>query len=334
MAAGADAVYLDDRSGRIRALDAATGSKRWSVRAHEEQYTLGITVADGRVFSGRGAGNVTALHAADGSVLWTRSDLGSMDTPLTVAGRTLYFAGRTRVYALDTATGETRWSRRAGTVLAGSIAVGDAVYCGTMKGQVLAFDLNTGVPRWAYSTAKQVFSTLAAAGGMVFAVSFRRELDEGALHAINATTGAPVWAHRTQGAVHQHPAPTFGTVSVRTHGGWFYTFDAVRGTQRRFALALPGQLAAEYGLVYFPGRDGYAYAVRRPEKRCLTTPERATDEHAVQRPWAGARWGSGPPRHEIDPALVLADRETAGPGTPTPAVGGTAGVGSGGSDQG
>lgn len=74
--------------------------------------------------------------------------------------------------------------------------------------------------------------------------------------------------HRTRGL-----AATFGPMSVGTYGGWFYTFDTGRGTQRDFVLPLAGPLAAEHGLVYL-GRDGHAHAInpgnRRGPARTLT----------------------------------------------------------------
>jgi alcohol dehydrogenase (cytochrome c) len=57
-------------SGAIRALDAATGVKRWEFKMHTAPWTGVLSTAGGLVFSGSDEGNFFALDAATGKPLW------------------------------------------------------------------------------------------------------------------------------------------------------------------------------------------------------------------------------------------------------------------------
>ena len=117
-------------SGRewIITLDAQTGAQLWAT-PHGEGYRDGRgdgprgvpTVAGGRVFALGARGQLTALDAASGQVLWTTNLLqqfggrniswGISESPLVLEDRILVSPGSRRVgfAALDAGTGETIW---------------------------------------------------------------------------------------------------------------------------------------------------------------------------------------------------------------------------------
>jgi outer membrane protein assembly factor BamB len=123
-----DTVYVQDGSGRISALDRATGETRWG----SEPYGLnigpfGVAVADGRVYGMHGSKGVVALDAASGRELWVKDITATPTTgidiqptvydglvlvstvPVSVGG--IYKGGdRGVINALDAATGEVRWT--------------------------------------------------------------------------------------------------------------------------------------------------------------------------------------------------------------------------------
>jgi outer membrane protein assembly factor BamB len=123
-----DAVYLQELSSEVHALDLATGAPRW-----QKQLTLfspgpnGPAVGYGRVFAANGIGEVLALDAATGEERWRqklrRTSSEGIDiqpvvfdrrvyvstVPLSVGG--IFAGGDTGVlHALDVATGEVLWS--------------------------------------------------------------------------------------------------------------------------------------------------------------------------------------------------------------------------------
>jgi alcohol dehydrogenase (cytochrome c) len=57
-------------SGAIRALEAATGERRWEFRLHSAPWAGVLATAGGLVFSGSDEGNFFALDAATGKPLW------------------------------------------------------------------------------------------------------------------------------------------------------------------------------------------------------------------------------------------------------------------------
>ena len=65
-----DTVYVQDGSGRISAIDRATGEPRWESEAYGLNIgPFGVAVADGRVFGMHGSKGVVALDAASGRAL-------------------------------------------------------------------------------------------------------------------------------------------------------------------------------------------------------------------------------------------------------------------------
>jgi outer membrane protein assembly factor BamB len=122
-------VFVAGDDGILRALDAASGSPRWTA------YTGGVvhyppTIADGRALVGSGDGWVYAFEAATGRLLWrfraapAERRIRFYDRLLSnwpvasgvlVDKGTAYFAAGindfdgTHVYALDAATGAIRW---------------------------------------------------------------------------------------------------------------------------------------------------------------------------------------------------------------------------------
>ncbi len=123
-----DTVYLQDGSGTVRALDAASGATRWTSTAYGMNIgPFGVAVADGRVFAMHGAKGVVALDATTGSELWTADIVATPTTgidiqPVAYGGMVLVstvpvstsgiYAGGDHgvVHALDAATGATRWT--------------------------------------------------------------------------------------------------------------------------------------------------------------------------------------------------------------------------------
>ena len=121
-------VFLQGGSGVVVAVDAATGTTRWTSPATGTNIgPYGVAVADGRVFADSGSDSVLALDATTGKELW-RTKLAATPTlgvdvqptvfdgivfastvPVSVRG--IFTPGdRGTIYALDAATGAVRWS--------------------------------------------------------------------------------------------------------------------------------------------------------------------------------------------------------------------------------
>jgi outer membrane protein assembly factor BamB len=213
-------VYVGNISGKVYALDAATGHPRWS-------HTIGGSFSSPAVAGGTvyvvSDQKVYALDAATGHLRWSHTTGGSASGPA-VAGGTVY-VGSDKVYALDAATGHLRWSHTTGgNFVRGPAVAGGIVYVGSDDRKddrtVYALDAATGHPRWAYTTGGRV-SDPAVAGGTVYVGSF-----DGKVYALDAATGHPRWAYTTGGRVFASPAVASGTVYVGSDRGKVYALDA------------------------------------------------------------------------------------------------------------
>jgi outer membrane protein assembly factor BamB len=102
LVAADDKVFLLTTDGRLRALDAATGSVLWSVTAIGG---IEVAVAGGRAFLTTSDRNVTAYDIDTGARLWRTPTL-AVPGPPTVVGDVVYVIGSdNRLNTYDAATG-------------------------------------------------------------------------------------------------------------------------------------------------------------------------------------------------------------------------------------
>jgi outer membrane protein assembly factor BamB len=131
------AVYVQDSSSSVYALDASTGALRWQHR-------------------------VAAPNEGPNGV--------------TVAGSTLYAATDTTAFALDTATGKQLWTRRLVKRFEQFVAIAPVVDRGRVyystqgfppggAGAVYALDASTGKVLWRFSTIAKRWTNIDAGGG-------------------------------------------------------------------------------------------------------------------------------------------------------------------------
>jgi len=197
----------------VFALDAATGTKRWSV--HRRGSYASPAVVGGTVYVGAGDGKVLALDAATGAERWrfdTRAFVYS--SPAVVDGVVYVGSGDGVVFAIDATTGAERWRfQTAGelnSVVESSPAVANGVvYIGSRDHNVYALEADTGAVRWAFRTGDFVLSSPAVANGVVYVGS-----DDRNVYALDAGTGARVWSFRTRGAIGSSPVVANGMVFV------------------------------------------------------------------------------------------------------------------------
>jgi len=285
--------------GRLAAVSAANGAKRWSVFVpdpvpptssspcvNDGPIVSSPAASAGRVLVGSTDGRLYAFGAVNGARLWSAATGGPIFASPTVSGNTVYVGSQDGyLYAFNTATGSLRW--RALTSADGiysSAAIQNGVaYVGGCDGSVYAFAVTNGARRWRFDTGSlennpgyDIVSSPAVANGVVYINSWSGIL------ALKASTGALLWSQiQDYLAVSSSLAVANGVVYVGTGGyaggGNFYgtlgAYNATTGENtwyrytRDFITASP---AVANGVVYVTSEDGYLTAFNAATGTVLT----------------------------------------------------------------
>lgn len=161
----------------VLALDAAEGKPVWRQELGDNQLTAPVWVRSRQgnwLFVGSGNGNVYALDADSGRVLWSKTELDAVRSPPAfVAGApggplvvTASKFGTVR--GLEAATGAERWSAKTGDRVTGSPALMEhdgrtLALVGSYDRRLHAIDTADGQVRWSYTARGGLYSSPAVA---------------------------------------------------------------------------------------------------------------------------------------------------------------------------
>jgi len=183
-------VFAAARSGRVRAIDAASGRTRWQTDTRLE-LSAGPGVGQGLVVVGTNGGQLVALDAATGQQRWTAQMTGEVLAPPLVAGdRVVVRTVDGRLRALAASDGTEAWTvedqvpRLSLRGTAPPVAAGDVVVGGFDSGRVMAVSLASGETLWQaqVSTPRgrselerlaDVDGAVRVSGGDVYAVGYQ-----------------------------------------------------------------------------------------------------------------------------------------------------------------
>jgi outer membrane protein assembly factor BamB len=147
-------VFVAGRDGKVHALDAESGERRWTTET-ELALSAGPAVGNGLVVVGSSDGMVAALDAADGSLRWKTQLSGEvLAAPALSAAAVLVRTVDGRLYALAPESGSELWlseqrpPRLSLRGTAAPVVAGNLVVAAFDNGKVAAFALRDGEPRW------------------------------------------------------------------------------------------------------------------------------------------------------------------------------------------
>ena len=243
----------------IVALDAATGSKRWSYRTAGEDMPSPVYAA-GRLIFVNGDFNAYALRAGDGGPLWQR-EVGGLATMASanragdavIASTCSGPAYKGHTLALDPSTGDIRWRSTAGdcdsapTVGAGRVFVSGVdgnvqPYGYGARGTVAALDASRGSTVWRYVTPESGPYTKIGSNERAIAGCY----DNGSYYqafptvdrfaAFDARDGHVRWLIRTAAPVKMSAIAVSGRIYFGDTAGLFYSVDAATGKVIRIRM--------------------------------------------------------------------------------------------------
>ncbi len=234
----------------------------------------GLAYGTGRVYATTGYGELVALDATSGAVIWRHRFNAPVPGAPTLAGNSVFVvAADSSAWALDADTGKVRWSL-SGTPVGLSLAGGAGpaitdrnVILPLPSGEIVAATRNDGERSWvsrvagsrpgqAYAQVRDISGDPVVLGGRVFAAN-----PSGRLAAFDAATGRLIWSAR-EGAF--GPVwPAGGSLFLISDAGELVRIDASDGS-RIWGVALPyytrdrerrrAEIFAHYGPILAGGR--------------------------------------------------------------------------------
>lgn len=241
-----------DQSGRVYALNPATGTVVWEFDDEGSLKPLfsSPTYADGRVYVGEGYhtdqdSKLYCLDAATGKKVWEFATTSHTESTPTVAdGKIVFGAGDDGVYCLDAATGQKLWQRNMPgglhvdcnpVIHEGRVYAGSGTSKRSHNNRVFCLDLKTGEEFWGERTEYSVWGSPTVAGkSVLFATgngtfSEDRQPVAGLLLCRDADTGKPVWERALPNSLVSKPAVDRYQVYVGCRDGNAYALDRQTG---------------------------------------------------------------------------------------------------------
>lgn len=168
---GGGRLYAMDTEGMVRAFDAATGREQWKAAfrlpdAAASVFGGGAAYNDGKVFITTGLGEVAAVDAASGKVLWRVKPAGPLRGSPTIAFGGVYVMTQdNQIIALNVADGAQLWSESGSVAQTGVFGVAAAaagqgtIVAGYSSGELVAYRYENGRQLWSDALARTSIAT-------------------------------------------------------------------------------------------------------------------------------------------------------------------------------
>jgi outer membrane protein assembly factor BamB len=231
--------YLAGFDSTVYALDAASGAKTWSVNTHDT-FVPTLFVASGVLYAGgpttapHGSVNaINALNAATGQQLWQWSAPGMDGAEVLGVSNDTVAAIETNpneLFGLSSSQGTVRWTYPTDRGVDGAPLVsGSTIFAGSADTCVYALHGAGGGAAWSTALGGPVSYPPVLFDHNILAVT---GYPDDSLHALNASTGKPLWFHAFQSDPITAPPITTGNAVVVATGDHVYAFNPDTGALR------------------------------------------------------------------------------------------------------
>jgi outer membrane protein assembly factor BamB len=168
---GGGKLYVMDTEGMVRAFDATTGRETWKAAfrlpsSAASVFGGGAGYSDGKVFITTGLGEVAAMEAASGKVLWRVKPAGPLRGSPTIAlGGVYVMTQDNQIIALNVADGTQLWSESGSVAQTGVFGVAAAaagqgtIVAGYSSGELVAYRYENGRQLWSDALARTSIAT-------------------------------------------------------------------------------------------------------------------------------------------------------------------------------
>jgi len=271
-------VYFGSYDSAFYAVDAVTGQAKWKFQTQGERrfaakhlhgadpaaetmpdpfdfYLSSPAVWNGSVYFGSGDGNIYALDAGSGNLMWKFKTGDVVHASPAIAGGTVFVGSwDSYFYALDAATGKEKWRFKTGEdpdihnqvgIQSSAAVVDGTVYFGCRDSNFYAVDAQTGTKKWAFNNkGSWVIGSPAPQNGKVyFATS-----DSGLFYALDAKTGTSLFSlDFKHWPMFSSPALVGNVAYIGSHDGRLIAIDL---TAERVVWAFQTDGARENGPAY------------------------------------------------------------------------------------
>lgn len=269
-----DRIYVADTTGRLYALELATGKKIWSVN-FDQPILGGVAYASGQVFVSLEEGSLVALSADEGEEDW-RAILPSEAVAQASADEERVYVQTVdgRVTALERNNGAQAWSYESGLPVltvrgtGAPLLIDRLVVTGFASGKVVALDKALGVPRWEQRLATpegrselerlvDVDGSPVFEGQLIYAAAYHGKL------AAIVPTGEVIWEE--EGSSYTSPELALGSVYLTLDDDSIQSYDMSTGEKswRQDGLKgrILGQVTATGSSLAVADSEGYVHLI-------------------------------------------------------------------------
>jgi outer membrane protein assembly factor BamB len=225
--------YFGTQDGQLVAVNTVTGGQRWSVALSSSQVVSSpaIDPANDLGFIGSEDGNLYAFHLDTGTLAWTDSMGGAIDSSPDVARGVVYVGSNSgAIEALNETTGSVLWSApiaAPGTSSATVDTGNNIVVIGDSSGAITALTAtgsSAGHVLWTYQTGGPVTDVPVMTHGAVYVAS-----NDGKEYSLKEGTGALNWSSSIGGTPSLTQVADTAAVYVGSSNGEFEALNPSTG---------------------------------------------------------------------------------------------------------
>jgi outer membrane protein assembly factor BamB len=168
---GGGKLYAMDTAGLVRAFDAVTGKEQWkqAFRLPDSMGSVfggGAAYNDSKVYITTGLGEVAAIEAPTGKIIWRVKPAGPLRGSPTIAFGAVYVMTQdNQILALNSADGVQLWSESGSVAQTGVFGVAAAaagqgtIVAGYSSGELVAYRYENGRQLWSDALARTSIAT-------------------------------------------------------------------------------------------------------------------------------------------------------------------------------